>query len=484
MTDDANAHPDQGPGDEAELSHFDEATLEALPAPDPDEPVDRADVIGGGARWLAAWSGRLLLVAGAVLVVGWVALRFWDAILPVLLALLFASVLWPAVAAMRRVGIPQGVGAAIGLLAGIGGVVGLFSIVAPAVAAQWPTLWLQAISGVRKLQLWAAGPPLNIRDEELNNWINQAIAYVQEHSGELVTQALSLGGSLGNGIVTLLLTLVLTFFFLKDGTRFVGFTRRIVGRRAGFHASELLTRLWLTLSGYIRTQAIVSLADAFFIGLGLVILGVPLAMPIAILTFMAGFIPMVGAVTAGALAVLVALVTNGFTTALLALGLVVLVQQLEGNLLQPLLQSRVMKLHPAIVLLAVLLGGTWAGIIGAFLAVPVAASVAVVLRYLGELVDLRTGDRTAADIEWVTDDGHTIAHQSERSGAVFRALLRRRTAEVVEELTDPESGDGLPRREAGWLRRLTLRGPENRPADETPTEEPPADERSSEDRAD
>ena len=96
MTDDANAHPDQGPGDEAELSHFDEATLEALPAPDPDEPVDRADVIGGGARWLAAWSGRLLLVAGAVLVVGWVALRFWDAILPVLLALLFASVLWPA----------------------------------------------------------------------------------------------------------------------------------------------------------------------------------------------------------------------------------------------------------------------------------------------------------------------------------------------------------------------------------------------------
>lgn len=444
---------------------FDERTLLSLPSPDPADPVDRADVIGEGGRWMAAWAGRFLLLAAAVLALGWIARMFWSGILPALLALLFASVLWPLTAWLKKVGVPYLGGAAISLLGGFGLVAGLVWAIAPSIRSQWSTLAGQAVKGVEQLQDWVAGPPLNIRDDQLDAWIEQGLAWVQGRSGELVTQAMSVGGTIGTGVVTLLLTLVLTFFFLKDGSRFLEFTRRIVGRKAGFHATELLTRLWNTVSGYIRTQAIVSFVDAFFIGVGLVLLGVPLAFPLAVITFIAGFIPMVGAITAGTLAVLVALVSNGVYTALFVLILILAVQQLEGNILQPLLQSRVMQLHPVVVLLAVLLGGVWGGIMGAFLAVPMAASAAVVLRYIGDLIDLRTGDRAAEEIVWATDDGHTIADEGEKHAAFFRALVSRRTARRAQEQGTDEAevelpGGGAVRAEGtGWLGKLMRRRP-------------------------
>lgn len=447
------APADGGPG----------SILSALAAPHPGEPVDRADVIGAGGRWLAMWAGRFLLVALALAVLGWLASQFWDGILPVLLAILLTSVLWPATAALKRKGVPYGLGAAISLLGGVGIIAGLIAIIAPSVASQWPTLSAQTVQGVRRLQEWAAGPPLNLRDEQLTNWITQGLDYLQSRGGDIFSRALSFGGSVGNVIVTVLLMLVLTFFFLKDGAAFLGWTRRVVGRRTGFHASELLTRLWITTSGYIRTQAIVSFVDAVFIGLGLVLLGVPLAFPLAIITFMAGFIPMVGAVTAGAVAVLVAMVSNGFTTALLVLGLIVLVQQLEGNILQPVLQSRVMKLHPVVVLLAVLLGGVWFGIIGAFLAVPVAASFAVIMRYLGDLTDLRTGERSADEIEWATADGHVVASESERAAHFFRALVRvrrrRQDEEDVAAAHELAAEDHLAEPHPSWLHWMRRRRP-------------------------
>jgi hypothetical protein len=136
-------------------------------------------------------------------------------------------------------------------------------------------------------------------------------------------------------------------------------------------------------------QAVVALVDSVLIGLGLVILGVPLAVPLAVITFIGAFIPIVGAIVAGALGVLVALVSNGFTTALIVLAIIVAVQQLEGNVMQPILQGRSLRLHAAVVLLAVTAGGTLFGIAGAFLSVPVAATGAVVLRYLSERIDAR-----------------------------------------------------------------------------------------------
>jgi predicted PurR-regulated permease PerM len=150
----------------------------------------------------------------------------------------------------------------------------------------------------------------------------------------------------------------------------------------------VFTRWWVVLGSYVRTQLIVSFVDAVLIGIGLVVLGVPLAATLTALTFFGGFVPIVGAFVAGAVAVLVALVTEGTTTALLLLGIVILVQQLEGNVLSPWLQGRSLQLHAGIVLLAVTGGGTRYGLIGAFLAVPVAACVVVLLRYLSEQVDV------------------------------------------------------------------------------------------------
>ena len=445
--------PDPRPGDPGD----------ALPTPDPLEPVDRADVIGQGGRWLALWAGRFLLIALALAALGWAFGQFWDGILPVLLALLLTSVLWPATAALKRAGVPYALGAAISLLGGVGIIAGLIASIAPSVAKQWPELSSQAVQGVRELQEWAAGPPLNLRDEQLDTWITQGLDYLQSRAGQIFSQALSLGGSVGNVLVTLVLMLVLTFFFLKDGANFLGWTRKIVGRRAGFHATELLTRLWSSVSGYIRTQAIVSFVDAVFIGFGLVLLGVPLAFPLAIITFMAGFIPMVGAVTAGVLAVLVALVSNGFTTALLVLGLILLVQQLEGNVLQPMLQSKVMQLHPVVVLLAVVLGSVWFGIIGAFLSVPVAAALAVVFRYLGDLIDLRTGERSAAEIQWATDDGRVVASESERSAQFFTALVRLRRSRHPADAAAATPADGAQPDEHtephSWMDRVRRRRP-------------------------
>jgi predicted PurR-regulated permease PerM len=168
----------------------------------------------------------------------------------------------------------------------------------------------------------------------------------------------------------------------------------MVGARAGRHLDVVLTRSWAVLGSFIQGQAAVGLVDAVLIGIGLVVVGVPLALPLAVLTFFGGFVPIIGAFVVGALAVLVALVSNGTTAALIILAVIFAVQQIEGNVLQPVLQGKSLALHPAVVLLVVTAGGSLYGIAGAFFAVPVAAVVAVVLRYLGELLEAETGEPT------------------------------------------------------------------------------------------
>ena len=274
-----------------------------------------------------------------------------------------------------------------------------------------------------ELQNLIQGPPFNVRDEQILDAMDNITSWIQRYSGDIantVFQGISVVSSVA---ITLVVMLVLSFFFIKDGQDFLPWVRRLTGRRLGWHLTEVLTRSWNTLSGYIRAQAIVSLIDAVFIGIGLVILDVPLAMVLAVLTFFAGFIPIVGAFTAGFVAIAVALVANGLTTAILVTVIIIAVQQIEGNILSPMLQSKAMDLHAAIVLLAVLVGGGLFSIIGAFLAVPVVAVIAVWLRYLGDLTDLRTGDKTAKDIRFATEAGSISGIQIEAAGRAMRDRL-------------------------------------------------------------
>ncbi|MFP5450454.1 MAG: AI-2E family transporter [Thermoleophilia bacterium] len=178
------------------------------------------------------------------------------------------------------------------------------------------------------------------------------------------------------------LTVVLLFFFLKDGARMWEWLARRAGADARPHVLEAGARAWWALGGYMRGQAIIAAVDAFFIGIGILVLGVPFAVPLIALTFIASFFPIVGATVAGAAAVLVALADGGVVTALMMLAVVVGVQQTEGNVLEPVLMSRTAHLHPVVVLMALGAGGALAGLVGAFLAVPVAAAATAVGSYV------------------------------------------------------------------------------------------------------
>jgi predicted PurR-regulated permease PerM len=184
--------------------------------------------------------------------------------------------------------------------------------------------------------------------------------------------------------VTFVLALVLCFFFLKDGPRFLPWLHTWIGSRTGAHIEVVADRVWTALGQYVWSQAAVALVDGVFIGLGVWLLGVPFALPIAVLTFFGGFVPIVGAFVAGAIATLVALVSNGVWTAVAVLAIVLVVQQLEGNVMQPILVGRTLKIHAAVVLTSVALGGTLFGIVGAFLAVPAVAVFQVIARYVRE----------------------------------------------------------------------------------------------------
>ncbi|MFD4291855.1 AI-2E family transporter [Rhodococcus sp. NPDC058505] len=353
---------------------------------------DRGEVIGAGGLWLAKWSLCLVAIAAGAWVVWAVLGQLWVVVLPVLMAIVVSTVLWPPTRGMVRRGIPPAAAAGITLAGFIAVFAGIVALIVPSVVDQAPELANKASDGLRQVQEWVKGPPFNLGDDQIDSAVQAVITKIQESAQSIATGVFSGVSATASMLIALFLVLVLTFFFIKDGPRFLPWLHSVSGGRAGRHFEAVAVRVWDTLGGFIRTQALVSFVDAFFIGLGLVVLGVPLAPVLAVLTFLGGFIPIVGAFVAGALAVLVALVAKGWTTALIVLLIVLAVQQLEGNVLQPVLQSRSMNLHAAIVLLAVTGGSSLYGIVGAFLAVPVAACVAVVIRYIGEQVDRKLDD--------------------------------------------------------------------------------------------
>lgn len=366
---------------------------------------DRAAIIGHDGRWLSGWALRFIVLAVAAYLLWMGVGAVWVGVLPAMLALLLSTVLNPLVQLFtRKLRLPHTLSVLVTMIGSVSAIGAIFAVMAPSVAGQSQDLYDRGVAGFRTLIRWIEGPPFNVDSTQLNNLINSALAKLQEQISNIASSVASGVSTASSVLATLGIMLVLTFFFLKDGAKFLPWVTKHVGANAGFHFNELFTRTWNTLGGFIRAQAIVSLIDAVFIGAGLMLLNVPLAFVLAVITFLGGFIPIVGAVSAGALSVLVALVSNGPTTALLVLGLIILVQQLEGNVLSPMLQSKAMDLHPAIILLSVAVGGGLFGIVGAFLAVPVAATIAVWLRYHAQLVSLRAGEITIDDIELATQE--------------------------------------------------------------------------------
>jgi predicted PurR-regulated permease PerM len=373
-------------------------------APQPSER--RGARLKKGVRVLAIFSAELLLIAGAVVVLGWVLGRFWVILLPVVLGLLFTTVLWPPTRFLRKHRWPPALAAAVVLVGFLALFGGLVALIAPQVAAQAGDLADRTVQALDDVQTWLQGPPFNIGQDQIGNAVDTVIGRLQQNATSIAGYALTTATTIGNGVINLVLALVLSFFFLKDGPRWVPWLCAQTGPRVAPHVAALSEKSWSTLSEFIRQQAFVGFIDALFIGIGLLVLGVPLVIPLAVLTFLGAFIPIIGAFVAGAFAVLIALVSKGFTTALIVLIIVLVVQQLEGNVLQPIIQGRGFNLHAGVVILAVTAGGSLAGIIGAFLSVPVAALVAVIYRYVRDQLDDRSPEVSAAGTRTeLTGDG-------------------------------------------------------------------------------
>lgn len=426
---DADAPPQQGDSRNHDgEQNFDERNLEArrdnqdVHEPENGLSADRSQILADGFASAARWALRISIIIVTLYLLGRALAPFWVIILPLVLGLIIATVLWPPTAWLRRRGCAPALAAAICVLGALGILGGVISAIVPSVANQAPELASRSTQGVSQVQDWLQGPPLNVPQQQIDNAVHTINEKITK-SGDVIASGVFSGvTTVGSVLVTLVLSLILAFFFIKDGDRFLPWVRLVAGERSGAHMTEVFTRAWHTLSGFIRTQAIVSLIDSIFIGIGLVILGVPLALPLCVITFFGGFIPIVGAFVAGALAVLVALVTQGVTTALIVLGIIIAVQQIEGHILQPMLQSRSMSLHPVLVLLGIAAGSEGHGVVGGFLAVPVVATLAVLFRYIGEQVDLRSGTVTADDLEYRTDRGRVAALRTER----LRRLAERR----------------------------------------------------------
>lgn len=327
----------------------------------------------------AAVSWRLLVCAAAVVVVALVLARLQLVVLPSAVALMLATVLVPAVQSLRRRGLSAGVAAA-GVLAGAAAVVaGALALVIVPVWQESDRLEVGVRGGVERIGDWLVDGPLGLTRRQVDDAIERSFDQIRDH-GDTIAGGFVSGGLLALELVAgSLLALVLLFFVLKDGERIWTFVVECFPRRHRHEVRATGARVWVSLGAYLRGVATVALVDAVFIGLGLYLIDVPLVLPLAMFTFLGGFVPIVGATVAGFAAVMVALVSKGIVGALLVLGVVLLVQQLEGHLLQPLIVGRRVELHPLAVILAVAIGGIVWGIPGAFLAVPLTAILATTL---------------------------------------------------------------------------------------------------------
>ncbi|MEU9308744.1 AI-2E family transporter [Streptomyces sp. NPDC048256] len=332
-------------------------------------------------RTTARASAELLLIFLMLAVTLWILGRMWSVVWPLVVGLLLTTLTWPPTRFLLRRGWKPALAASVVTVLFLLVAIGVVALIAVPVASQSGELTDGVVEGIQKLREWAAGPPLNIGDAQINKAFDTAVSRAQDGLGSMVGAVVTGVSTVVNGLVTAVLALFLMFFFLKDGPRFLPWLARQLPGRLATDVPAVAARGWDTLGAFVRSQAAVGLLDAVLIGLGLWIVGVPLVLPLAVLTFVSAFVPIIGALFAGLVAVLIALVSNGLTDALIVLAIIVVVQQLEGNVFQPMIQSRGLGLHAAVVLLAVTLGGSLAGIVGSLLAVPIAALIAVVWNY-------------------------------------------------------------------------------------------------------
>jgi len=344
--------------------------------------MNDSPVVPMGMRIAGAWAWRIgtILIVAAIVI--WLLSHVTILIIPVMIAALLAALLRPIVKKLRKIGVPQGLAVAITELGMIALVLGMLFLVGRQMVAGFSALSQQAVKGLIQVQDWFTHGPLGLSNDQIGKYLDEALAALQNNSNTILSKVLGIGSSFGNFGAGLLLTLFILIFFLLEGDRIWAFCVRMFPRRARPAVDGAGLRGWTSLGNYVRVQILVAAVDAVGIGAGAAIIQVPLALPLGVLVFVGSFIPVIGALVTGAVAVLLALVANGWVNALIMLAIVLAVQQLESHLLQPFIMGRAVSLHPVAVILAVAAGSSVAGILGALFAVPVLAVTNSCIRYI------------------------------------------------------------------------------------------------------
>jgi putative heme transporter len=316
---------------------------------------------------------QFLIIAATVWVAWQVVSRVAFVLVMVAVAILLAALFVPGVTFLRDRGVPKPLAASAVLLLGLAALGGLVTLVVTSLVNGLPDLGERLGESVRELRRWLT--TFGLSPEQLDNMINQGKEWVSSNRSGLVSGVWGVLSTAGAVLVAVALVLFLLIFFVFDGERLWRGLLRPLPRSNREQVGEAGARAFRDLTSYVRTTLVVALIDAVGIGLGLWITGVPLVLPLAGLVFLGAFVPVIGAFATGIVAVLVALVSQGFVVALIVAGIVIAVQQLEGNVFEPLLMSHAVRLHPVGVILGVAIGAELAGIVGALLAVPVMTTV-------------------------------------------------------------------------------------------------------------
>lgn len=355
-----------------------------------------------GLRVATAYSWRLLVVAAAVGVGIWLVIQLKLLVIPLLIAVLITALLWPAFAFLVRHRVPRWLSIVIVVLGAVAIVTGLLWLAVWQITQQWPSVRDSTIASIEQFRQYLIDGPLHLTEAEIDGYLAQAWEFLQQQVSLLWSGALAIGTTVGHVLTGLLLTVFILLCLLADGGGIWRWAVRLFPRAARPAADGAGRAGWATVVNYARTQLLVATIDAIGIGVGALLLGVPLAIPVAVLVFLGAFVPIVGAVVTGALAVFLALVYNGWWIALWMLVVVLGVQQLEGHVLQPLLMGSAVKVHPLAVVLVVAGGALIAGIPGALFAVPLAAFVNVVGVYLSSRAWKTGAAPLDADLIWST----------------------------------------------------------------------------------
>ncbi|HKO39380.1 MAG TPA: AI-2E family transporter [Solirubrobacterales bacterium] len=327
---------------------------------------------------------NLILIAVAVIGGLWLLGELRVVVVPVLASLLVATLLMPPTDFLRRHGFPSALATGLVMVGAVALLAGVVTLIAPAVVDQFAELESSVDEAVNEVVRWLVQGPFDLERKQIDEAVENGLDSLRSNAGGIGKGVLTGASMLVEVIAGLLLMIVLVFFFVHDGRGMWEFGLSMVPRQRRELVDGAGREVWTAIAGYMRGVALIAVVDAVLIGIALALIGVPLVVPLMVLVFLGAFIPLVGAVASGAIAALVALISNGVVDAALVVGAIVAIQQIEGDLLYPNVVGRMIRLHPVAILLVLTAGTVVAGIVGALLAIPVAAGIWTAVRFVRE----------------------------------------------------------------------------------------------------